>query len=59
MKEKYTVPAYGLGSWRKTDTFSRNVYDFSGKKSWIDKAIEFLVWSGMAAICVAAVVMFF
>jgi len=46
MKEKYVGPAYGLGNWCKTDTFTRNVYDFSGRKTWIDKAIAIAIWSG-------------
>ena len=50
MKEKYVGPAYGLGSWRKTDTFTRTVYDFSGRKSWSDKALEFVTWSSLLAI---------
>ena len=46
MKEKYVGPAYGLGNWRKTDTFTRTVYDFSGRKTRIEKAIGVVIWSG-------------
>jgi hypothetical protein len=53
MKEKYVGPAYGLGNWRKIDTFTRTVYDFSGRKSWTDKAIGFVIW-GSAFITLSA-----
>jgi hypothetical protein len=46
MKEKYVGHAYGLGSWRKTDSFTRTVYDFSGRKTWSEKAIAFGIWAG-------------
>jgi len=58
MKEKYIAPAYGLGNWRKTDVFSRHVYDFSDSKSWIDHAIEFATWSGILAILTLVVFLF-
>ena len=44
MKEKYIAPAYGLNSWRKVDTFTRNVYDFSDRKSIATVVIENLIW---------------
>jgi len=44
MKEKYIAPAYGLGSWRKTDTFSRNVYDFSSGKTLFEKMVTGAIW---------------
>ena len=45
MKEKYVGPAYGLGNWRKTDTFTRlcttSVAGNPGRKShWV------VIWSG-------------
>ena len=46
MKEKFVAPAYGSGSWRKTDLFTRNVYDFSSQKSRVEKAIEIVIWGG-------------
>lgn len=58
MKEKYIAPAYGLGSWRKTEVFSRHVYEFSDKPSWIDHAIEFVTWSGILAIIALVVSLF-
>jgi hypothetical protein len=55
MKEKYVGPAYGLGSWRKTDVFSRNVYDFSTGKTLFEKVVTgairigaFAIFSGLA-----------
>jgi hypothetical protein len=58
MKEKYVGSAYGLGSWHKTDTFTRTVYDFSGKKTWSEKAIAFLIWSGLLAMATYLVSLF-
>jgi len=55
MKEKYVGPAYGLGNWRKTDTFTRNVYDFSGQKTWMEKATGIVIWSGTFVTLVALV----
>lgn len=45
MKEKYVGPAYGLGSWRKSDTFTRNVYDFSSDKTLFEKFLTGFIWS--------------
>ena len=50
MKEKYVGPAYGLGNWRKTDTFTRNVYDFSTGKSLFEKVVIGAVRIGAFAI---------
>jgi len=58
MKETYVGPAYGLGSWRKTDTFTRTVYDFSGGKRWSEKALEFAIWSGFLATVALVVSLF-
>jgi len=49
MKEKYVGPAYGLGSWRKTDVFSRNVYDFSPGKTLFEKIVTGAIWIGAFA----------
>jgi len=46
MKEKYVGPAYGFGNWRKTDTFTRNVYDFSVGKTLFEKVLTGVIWSG-------------
>ena len=47
MKEKYVGPAYGLGSWRKTDTFTRTVYDFSSSKTLFERVITGVIWIGV------------
>ena len=46
MKEKYVGPAHGLGTWRKTDTFTRNVYDFSSERTPFEKVVTGVIWSG-------------
>jgi len=53
MKEKYLGPAYGLGNWRKTDTFTRNVYDFSPSKTLFEKVLTGVIWSGAFLTLVA------
>jgi hypothetical protein len=58
MKETYLGPAYGLGNWRKTDTFTRTVYDFSGRKRWTEKAIEIAIWSGFLTMIALVVSLF-
>jgi hypothetical protein len=50
MKEKYVGPAYGLGNWRKTDVFSRNVYDFSTGKTLFEKVMTAAIRIGAFAI---------
>jgi hypothetical protein len=46
MKETYVSPTYGLGTWRKTDTFTRNVYDFSPGRTLFEKVVTGAIWSG-------------
>lgn len=58
MKEKYVAPAYGLGNWRKTDTFTRTVYDYSRMKTFGDRLIEFVIWSGFLAVVTLVVSLF-
>ena len=58
MKEKYIGPAYGLGNWRMTDTFTRIVYDFNDRSSWTENVLEIVTWSGFLTMIASVVFLF-
>ena len=54
MKEKVTIyTQYG-----KLIESTRIVYDFSGRKLWIDYLFEILVWGGLLAFCLFILALF-
>ena len=48
MKETVTI----FNQHGKQISYTRTVYGFTAKKSMLDRTIEFIVWSGLLAICV-------